>query len=446
MSNATLRPRHLQPVTGPTPYTEFTPEVEAAIVYHATSDDEFWLSIGQHVDTDALRSEPAKMLMQSARQLATAGAPLSHTIALGKLQERVHNRTIDQSDLDEVDEWITQVEDAERGLPPKAAVVQLAAPVLRQRQRAAIIQELAARNAVGKDIGDLPLLLASTEDIGRPQARDFATLGDGVWAMFQRLRRAERLKLGIPDLDEAMGGMPRGSLLTIGGDPGDGKSLMLVDVVCHALLTGRRCLYVTLEMGVAQTLMRFVANLTCETEESVGRGDKAVRDKYSSLLSSGLVAPFAICYLPQGSTIPMVDKAIKNVQSRDPRFANGWDLLAVDYGDLMAGNPSDRNTYEEMKTVWKGLRAFAANNTNWTITASQLRDKDQRDGTVYDYADSKHKGRITDSGLIISKDPDVESERRVRVAKHRDGRAGDTIGPFLPDFARAQFHPRIEEW
>ena len=80
---------------------------------------------------------------------------------------------------------------------------------------------------------------------------------------------------------------------------------------------------------------------------------------------------------------------------------------------------------------------------NWTITASQLRDANDRKGTVYDFADSKHKGRITDSGLIISRDKDVDSERYIKVAKHRDGRAGDLIGPFVPDFARAKFSPEF---
>ena len=52
------------------------------------------------------------------------------------------------------------------------------------------------------------------------------------------------------------GGLVSGSAILIGGDPGIGKSTLLLQVVCKLALAGKRCLYVSGEEAVDQVRMR----------------------------------------------------------------------------------------------------------------------------------------------------------------------------------------------
>ena len=66
-----------------------------------------------------------------------------------------------------------------------------------------------------------------------------------------------RTKVDIPELDRVLGGgIVRGSVVLIGGDPGIGKSTISLQL-CHQLaLKGKKILYVSGEESVGQTKLR----------------------------------------------------------------------------------------------------------------------------------------------------------------------------------------------
>jgi len=62
---------------------------------------------------------------------------------------------------------------------------------------------------------------------------------------------------GIPEFDRVLGGgIVEGSLLLIGGEPGVGKSTLLLQVAAHLAETGKRVLYVTGEESARQIKLR----------------------------------------------------------------------------------------------------------------------------------------------------------------------------------------------
>lgn len=437
--------RHLQPVTGAVPYTEWTAELERVAVYHACTDDQVYLAVGQYLEPDALRDEQAKMVLQAARQLAVTGVPLSEVVTLAQVHQRVHARQLTPEQYGQVEGWAARA--AELATKTQAqAVVDVTTPHIQRRLRSGIIQQLIAANVTGEEarLDELASQLAQVRNVGRPAAHSWSGLSPGIWEMFARLRRTERATTGVPELDDVMdGGALRGTLTTWGGDPGDGKSVAMTSQLVANVQLGRRCLYLTAEMGVPQTLLRVVAAMTGENQSSVAAGGQRVRAKLDSLLSQPTLGAFGIAFLPSGSTVPQLERALAEVAQRDPRFALGWDQLYVDYGDLMSGAASDRSAYEEARTIWRGLRRLAEQSSThearWVTTASQLKDKDSRNGGPNDLSDSRHKGRISDTVLLIDRDKDCPDERYVRVAKFRDGRNGDQVGPFTPDFGKGQF-------
>jgi DNA repair protein RadA/Sms len=68
---------------------------------------------------------------------------------------------------------------------------------------------------------------------------------------------AERFSTGMPELDRVLGGgVVRGGVVLLGGEPGIGKSTLLMQAVAGVAGSGRRVLYVTGEESAAQVAMR----------------------------------------------------------------------------------------------------------------------------------------------------------------------------------------------
>jgi DNA repair protein RadA/Sms len=66
-----------------------------------------------------------------------------------------------------------------------------------------------------------------------------------------------RRKLGLGEVDRVLGGgLVPGSLVLIGGEPGVGKSTLLLEVAKRLSFTGARTLYVSAEESTAQTRLR----------------------------------------------------------------------------------------------------------------------------------------------------------------------------------------------
>jgi len=81
-------------------------------------------------------------------------------------------------------------------------------------------------------------------------------------AAYQKLsdvnfKEENRIKTHIGELDRVLGGgTVNGSVVLIGGDPGIGKSTLLLQVLVNAAKEGIRCLYITGEESAAQIKLR----------------------------------------------------------------------------------------------------------------------------------------------------------------------------------------------
>src|SRR6476661_4931652 len=72
-----------------------------------------------------------------------------------------------------------------------------------------------------------------------------------------RVEEAARISTGVPELDRVLGGgLVPASLILLGGEPGVGKSTMLLSALGAVARSGRRALLVTGEESVAQVKLR----------------------------------------------------------------------------------------------------------------------------------------------------------------------------------------------
>ena len=102
----------------------------------------------------------------------------------------------------------------------------------------------------------------------RLRRREPSVLSDVV------IRKEDRLATGMGELDRVLGGgIVQGSLTLVGGDPGIGKSTLLLQVCRTLSSVGRKVLYISGEESLTQIRMRadrigdFSRNMTllCET-------------------------------------------------------------------------------------------------------------------------------------------------------------------------------------
>jgi DNA repair protein RadA/Sms len=105
-------------------------------------------------------------------------------------------------------------------------------------------------------------------------------------------REAPRLPSGIAELDRVTGGgFVRGSVLLLGGDPGIGKSTLLIQVTAALARAGQRAVYISGEEAVAQVRLR---------AERLGLGDAKVE------LAAETAVEDIIATLSEGATPRLV--------------------------------------------------------------------------------------------------------------------------------------------
>lgn len=98
------------------------------------------------------------------------------------------------------------------------------------------------------------------------------------------LNDGERMMTGIAELDRVLGGgIMQGSLILVGGDPGIGKSTLLLQVCRQLSLAGRKVLYISGEESLKQIKLRamrigeFQDNMLLLCETNLGLVEDAIR-------------------------------------------------------------------------------------------------------------------------------------------------------------------------
>ncbi len=92
---------------------------------------------------------------------------------------------------------------------------------------------------------------------GNPRFSGYLTTADGVTLLSEvSLKNEQRLPTAISELDRVLGGgLVRGSVVLVGGDPGIGKSTLLLQALCN-LGQNHKVLYITGEESLQQIAMR----------------------------------------------------------------------------------------------------------------------------------------------------------------------------------------------
>lgn len=236
-------------------------------------------------------------------------------------------------------------------------------------------------------------------------------------------------------------GWGRKELSVLMGGAKAGKSMAMIGFGVNAIAAGYRTLYVTLEVASGIIAERLDANISERTMSELGTYCHDVEERVTAFMSKS--APFIIEEFPTG-TMRASDlrRLIEHYKAQGTTF----DLVIVDYADLMAPERMTDNIQENSKSVYVNLRGLAMQEGFALLTATQTNREGAKKAvaTMTDVAEDFNKIRIADVVISINSSEEERTLKQCRLffAACRNQRSGFSIR-IEQDFERGRFCTKV---
>jgi len=234
------------------------------------------------------------------------------------------------------------------------------------------------------------------------------------------------------------GGLGAGDLGVVAGNPGGGKSWLMIALAGHAVKLGYNVLFYTLELDEDYVGKRFDAYFTNVSVNELNASSKPmIKDAISKLKGNLEIKRFRAS-----------KTTLNEVETYTERFTNNYwrpDLIVIDYLDLLkVKNSKDkRNQLEDLYTE---ARDFGKTFNTPIWSPSQVNRTGARDNIIQgdQIAESYSKMMIADFAMSLSrtKEDKTEGTGRLHIMKNRYGGDGFT---FHTDFDASTGNIAVKE-
>ena len=254
----------------------------------------------------------------------------------------------------------------------------------------------------------------------------------------------DQIKTGFYDVDDALQGLRRQSLIVLAARPGQGKTSLALGIAANVAINHQKpVLFFSMEMSRTELSQRLLA---MDAKVGGARITEGARSgaHWTALQHSAERLSAAPMYLddnPRSSILDMTTKA-RRLASRE----GGLGLIVVDYLQLMGGPSGSKreNRQVEVAELSRGLKVLARELDCPVLALSQLnRSLEYRQDKRPMLADLRESGAIeqdADAVLFIYRDDtyDNDSEAKniaeVLIAKNRHGPTGKAYLGFNGEF------------
>jgi len=223
------------------------------------------------------------------------------------------------------------------------------------------------------------------------------TMEEGISRQLNRMKNISNgdtnyLLTGWTEYDNLLGGLAPGNLITIAGQTGTGKTIVLDDLARYvAGECNKKVIKFTMEMSVDENVDRLVAaELEIDSQRlRQAKLEPEESQKYGNALQRISEWPLIIDDTPGLRPDQMRAKVAKYFALLD-----GVDLILVDYLQLMTA-PGHKNRTEEISYISRNMKALAKEVKVPIVQAAQL-------SRATDYADNKEPelSHLRESGSI----------------------------------------------
>jgi replicative DNA helicase len=232
------------------------------------------------------------------------------------------------------------------------------------------------------------------------------------------------LPTGLAEVDEKLGGLQPEDLILLGGQPGEGKTSLLLNIVYNLLCQLHKSIaFFSLEMSKVDLATRLVSMET-------GIDSQYIRTRYLSddQWNKIVFASTEVLYSDQVYVDESGDLSLAALRSKCRRHKakHGLDLVVVDYLQLMQGDMDEKDYHNHVQVIneiARGLKLLARELQVPVIACSALnRAQNQRADPTPKLSDLREGGEYhADIVLFIRRSRERPGYSILNIAKHRNG-------------------------
>ena len=275
---------------------------------------------------------------------------------------------------------------------------------------------------VNEQIGQLLTELEALRDDKAAKAKTLAQIA----AEYQNnyfCEHPDGLKVGLPNLDDMIGGLEGGDIIVIGARPAVGKSALVTQITTNLAEQGKKIGFYNLEMSDKQMYERFVASQSGLGLTRIRRAVKFLGDeeKRFKMANNALAERSNI-------VISTVAKTVSEIRWESRHM--GFDVIVIDYLQLIRSDTFYRgNRVAEVGAISKAIKALAMELNIPIILLSQLnRASEGRETREPSMLELRESGDIEqDASVIIllwNMSEEDRSKKGCKVEKNRQGETG----------------------
>lgn len=232
-------------------------------------------------------------------------------------------------------------------------------------------------------------------------------------------KKKTQFRLGFAKIDKAIGGLDNGDVIIIAARPAVGKSAFSLQMIRKFGRDGFKVGYFNLEMaekqiyersiaatsGIDMTRIRLATNFLNDEREKFEKANEVLRGETN------------VTTFTDSQTID----SIRAIQKQ-----NGFQIIVIDYLQLIKSNSKRNNRAAEVGDISRGLKAIAKDFNIPVIALSQLnrvsemnKDKEPTMSELRESGDIEQDASV----ILMLWNPNQEdlSEKRIKVEKSRNG-------------------------
>jgi replicative DNA helicase len=235
---------------------------------------------------------------------------------------------------------------------------------------------------------------------------------------------------GFPELDKITNGLQSTDLIVLAARPAMGKTTLALNIAAHAVKTGSKTLFFSLEMGSSQLVEMVLTGISGVSAEVIKKGylNDSTWAKIKSAAENLKNLPLMIDETPALSIVDL------RARTKIAAVNAGVDLVIVDYMQLMSGKAESRE--RQIAMISAGLKGLAKELKIPVLALSQLnRNLESRTDKRPMLSDLRESGAIEQDADVVAliyrdevynKSPDnpCKGEAEIIIAKQRRGATG----------------------
>lgn len=239
-----------------------------------------------------------------------------------------------------------------------------------------------------------------------------------------------------PSLNELMGGFRPGGLYIIAARPGDGKTLVAMQLALHMAKHAGWVSFNSLEMRGEELLKRAISAMAGVHSRKINNGELDTKDWARIYGRKGDIAQVRMAIDSDASaTISSIRRHARSVSKMGELSA-----IFVDYLQLLSDPAGAENRQVAVSGFSRSLKILSKELNVPVIALSQLKRSDKR-ATIQDLRESGSLEQDADGVIILERDVQA-SEITFNLAKHRHGPAGEVQMVWEGGFSRvSEFGP-----